>query len=543
MPGALSGKDDERLKSLGFSKREREVFRTIARLPLGSRQAGAQVHGKSPANFNEPLAALAEMRGDSGDEEGLLESHVMGATRTRVPVFWLGERARALVPQYSRSWHEEFPRSQILERYPLVEQFYPAIAELKEHLGDVRDVRWSQSQSHDLICRYEKGWVAFFYSGGVETAAHLMERFNTFHEELTDTFTVRSPIGDAGLSPYESLYTSVSRRRALPSLAVIVVLDKWQVVLARRAVRERLGAIPVQIRCIATGETFGDTAPGPSKDDVLQPIRGGDMGGWPWRERLRQSLWADNHVAHAFDLLNLGVQWAGMTPKFARQLLGLASKSQEASRSLRLLKERGFMGATGSGPGLRYRVNDRGLDVLLKVEGLGFGHIHGRVRPLLKSKELSVHDAELMVHVGSLAALGAHVAAGHRELMEWGRGAIYPDAMVYVRSPYGDSWHYFEYERSARRGFAAKRKLNGYMSPRRRNTWPVMMALWDDEAEAIFHRIGAGAGLCLLTTTIERLQTMPIEDCWSMYGIKVKLESPEIPWMRAGDSPTPEFPS
>ena len=519
-------KNDDVLRPLGLNKPQRTACRTMSGILLGSAEDCALLLDKKPSNLGQPLRALANFRLDAQDEAGLLESHVMGATKPRAARYWLGERGRALVnpPQY---WHGEFLRSQLLQRLPLVEQFYPVLAEFQDRLGRLRDARWSQSQSHDMIARFEKGWVAFFYSGVLETRQHLLKRLDTFNEELCDTITIPHYLEYGGgiIAPELAEYTQVNRPRAYPSMIVIVVPDLWQVELVRRALRERTRR-PVQIRCIATGQTYGDPEPGPSEDDVLQPIRIRDMGGWPWPDRLKSSLWADNHVPRAFDLLYQGLQWPGITPEFARVLLGLSDGSQEAHRSLRLLQREELLGSTGGGrAGLNYWLNGSALDVLCKLDNIGFGDIHGTVQNLHETRVLPIHDAELMETMCKFAALGAHVAPGYREYHEFAGGSIAPDAMVYLsKSPYGPGWHYKEHERTARNAYKAKKKLKGYASKQRRNRWPVMFALWNDEAEGIFQRLAAEWGVPLLTTTMERLQSgIPIQDCWSDFGMPTRL--------------------
>ena len=94
--------------------------------------------------------------------------------------------------------------------------------------------------------------------------------------------------------------------------------------------------------------------------------------------------------------------------------------------------------------------------------------------------------------VGKFAAAGLVGAAGWRcwEHMG-GSGGIAPDGLVYVEhSPYGPGWHYLEYERSARGRSRVERKMRGYASPQRINDWPVLMVVWDREAEAVFQQVG-----------------------------------------------------
>ena len=521
------GLNADLIRHMGLNTPERNALSAMARIPLGSIKECALILGKSPTNLYQPIRNLVEARVDSRDAAGLLESHVMGATKQRVDRYWVSKPRRTLTAPPYQPWHDEFLRSRLLARLPLLENFYPVLAELQDDLGGLLDARPSQSQSHDMIARYEKGWAALIHSGVLETTKHLEARFASFHEEMSDVVTLSHyPRYDGRIIAPELVeHTQVNRPRAWPSMVIIVVPDLWQVELVRRAVRTSLGRMPVQIRCIATGHTFGDTTPGPSQDDVYQPVRPGDMGGWPWQNRLQSSLWADNNVPKALDLLMLGFQWPGLTPAFALALLGLAEKSQEAQRSLVALHKKELMKSEGNGRSLRYWMSNAGMDVLCKLDGIGFGDFHEGVRNLHENKSLSDHDAGLMKSIRGFAAQGAHVAPGYREYDQWREGSIVPDAMVYVsESPYGAGWAYKEHEMSGRGRYRAMQKLENYASKRRRNRWPLLVTLWNDEAEKIFHRVGAEGGVPMMTTTVERLRSgMPIQDCWSMYGLPVRL--------------------
>ena len=97
---------------------------------------------------------------------------------------------------------------------------------------------------------------------------------------------------------------------------------------------------------------------------------------------------------------------------------------------------------------------------------------------------------------------------------------ISPDGMVFLeRSPYGPTWAYFEYERTARGEARVGRKLNG-------DGCPVLIVCWNDEAESVFQDLGSGMGISLLTTTIKRLEEHgPLGNfgCWSVYGQPARI--------------------
>ena len=217
MTSMRGGLNADLVRQVGLNTPERTALSAMARIPLGSIQECALILGKSPNNLYTPIRNLLEARVDSRDEAGLLESHVMGATKQRVDRFWVREPSRTLTASPNQPWHDEFLRSQLLARLPLVENFYPVLAELQDDLGGLLDARPSQSQSHDMIARFEKGWVALFYSGVLETTAHLEARFASFHEEMFDVVTLSHYPRYDGRIVFPELveHTQVGRPRGL----------------------------------------------------------------------------------------------------------------------------------------------------------------------------------------------------------------------------------------------------------------------------------------------------------------------------------------
>ena len=131
-----------------------------------------------------------------------------------------------------------------------------------------------------------------------------------------------------------------------------------------------------------------------------------------------------------------------------------------------------------------------------------------------------------MSFIGRFLGAGLPAAAGWRSWEHLGgSGGISPDGLVFLeRSPFGPTWAYFEYERSARGEGRVRRKLNGYGSERRGDDWPTLMVCWSDSVEEMFQRVGRETRVPMLTTTIKRLaEHGPLgnQGCWSSYGRSV----------------------
>ena len=130
--------------------------------------------------------------------------------------------------------------------------------------------------------------------------------------------------------------------------------------------------------------------------------------------------------------------------------------------------------------------------------------------------------------MGSFMAAGLPVAAGWRS---WeplgGGGGIAPDGMVYLHhSPYGEGWHYVEYERTARGESRVHRKLRGYSSVKRQDRWPLLVVARDGVAEGAFNEVGNEEGVLMVTTSLDRLKrhgAVGNMECWRMYGKDVVL--------------------
>ena len=121
------------------------------------------------------------------------------------------------------------------------------------------------------------------------------------------------------------------------------------------------------------------------------------------------------------------------------------------------------------------------------------------------------------------------MAAGWRSWEQLKASGISPDGMVFLeRSPYGPTWAYFEYERTARGEARVGRKLNG-------DGCPVLIVCWNDDAESVFQRLGSGMGIPLLTTTIKRLEEHgPLGNfgCWSVYGQPARIgQGRRVSWL------------
>ena len=499
-PGGLV--DEVRVKDLRLSKSTEQLLPVVAAMPLASVVDYAAVVGKTPSYF---YPRLWELR-----DAGLLSSVSVGATRQKAARWFLTREGMSRLSILSPHWHEESALGRLLERLPMVEWFYQASVGLPG-LGELESFSWFNDVAWDAAARYRDGWAAFFWSGVMQRESRVKETFAKLGEDLVHHSVL-------GADPY-------------PGFLCFVVGDPWQREVVFRVAREFGCSEVLRVWCVSDGTVAGGREPGLSRGWVQQLPIGRDMGGWSWDERVADCYWSRQSAFGGTRLLESVAEWPGMTSKFGKELFREAGSSRWVQRLFTSLHKGGLITRDEVGRGsFRYSVCQKGFNVLALRDRVSNNRLPSGVRPLPVpvGHRLQDHEDGVMELVGEFAAAGLVGAAGWRcwEHMG-GSGGIAPDGLVYVEhSPYGPGWHYLEYERSARGRSRVERKMRGYASPQRMNDWPVLMVVWDSEAEAVFQQVGEQAGVPMLTSTVERTKKYKVvgdSRCWSMYGEAVSV--------------------
>lgn len=439
---------------------------------------------------------------------GLVECHSLGASRAKVNRWWVSERGLEELGVGGLSWQQPWALSQLLLRLPAVEWFYQVAPEVAG-LGRMEEFQWFTSAPWDAAARYERGWAAFFWSGILQVESRLREILG----ELA-----------SGVREF-----SVGGGLAWPSLLVYVASDQWQQEMVLQVAKMFGLEAMVQVWCAEDGSVRGArTAGGGGSGWVYQAPGMIDLGGWEWSDRLAGSVWSQGTGVGSHKLLSLVSEWPAMKAAFGQVCLGRGGGSKHCFRLLKQLVDLGLVERSGGRKG-RYRLSKRGYWVLAGRDRVWSGRMLGGVRgPVgVSAKRLAQHEDGLMGVAGGFISNGVPVAAGWRWLGGVEGGLIMPDGMVNVgEGPFGPGWHFFEYERYVRGEFRAQKKLSGYLSSDRRESWPLLVAVWNDDVERLFHGIGQERGLLMLTTTMDRLRRhgpAGNSECWSMYGRKVYL--------------------
>ena len=442
-------------------------------------------------------------------EQGLVDSVYLGWFAPLSMRWFLTDQALSGLGRLGSNWHEEPARCRLLDRFPSVEWFYPAAASIRD-LGAFEGFNWFDNVSLDAMARYERGWIALFWSGSFQSEERIAARLSRLGPDLREM--------------------SVSPEVPWPGLLLFIVNDHWQRELVYRAARRYYLQDQVSVLCARDGSRSGAGNVRPSRGWVQQPVRLRGAGGWSWDRRLKESPWTEKRGAVVGRTLDVVAQWPGMTQDMARQGLSETLVGRSAQRSCMDLMDRGFVDRVRDRGKYRYMITTRGVDCIARRDRVHYSHCKDRIDSLswVNKSSLRAHEDGVMSFIGHFLGVGLPAAAGWRSWEHLGgSGGISPDGLVFMeRSPFGPTWAYFEYERSARGEGRIRRKLNGYGSDRRGDDWPALVVCWNERVEKVFQEVGVAGGIPMLTTTIERLAEygpLDNEGCWSMRGKPVLI--------------------
>ena len=495
--GTLAGL--EGLSGLGLSEGAKALMPSLVELPLCS---ASDVSGLVGGDVSGSYGLLWELHGSR-----LVDCQPLGATKSKVNRWWVTEYGLDVMGLGGLVWQQLWTLSQVLDRLPSAEWFYQVALGVKG-LGEYKNFLWFTGISWDAAARYERGWVAFFWSGMLQVESRLRAVLGQLAGNLRDH--------------------SVDGGSAWPSLIVFVACDEWQQELVVQVTRLFGLEEMVQVWCVADGSVRGVGKGTGWGGWVFQDFEMREMGGWSWPDRLADSLWSQGYGGGSKRLLSLVGEWPELRSLYAGRLFAGDGGSKYFHKLLRQLLDLRLVVRTGGHRG-RYRLSSRGYWVLASRDRVPNNVMLAGVKGPVgaSARRLALHEDGVMDMVGRLNQGGLATCAGWRWWEGIEGGAIVPDAMVYVSDgPFGPGWHFLEYERYVRGVFRAERKLRGYLAGDRRERWPLLIVVWNEDVEKVFHGIGRSAGLLMLTATMERLRRYGPAgnaECWSMYGQKVYL--------------------
>ena len=477
------------------------ALRVASKLLVVALASGSDLAALLKAPPADVYGRLAELK-----EHKFADNLALGWQREVVERWWLTDELLNAAELTAPNYHQEWGRCRLLERLPVIETGYPALASVSG-LGRLVEVQWPMGTAIDAAATYSLGWCAFFWSGLLESEAHLNGR-----------------LGSLG---WDLLAWSTGDQPTWPSLFVFAVHDRWQEELVLRVAENRGIEDQVALMCAVDGRRRGNWTGGKSFAEFFQPTVPMDLGKNRWEKRASRIMRDDKgNIRDLRRILDTATEWPGMEVNFARAALRESATGKRATRACKTLADWEMLERRLKGrKGYRYAIQTMGFQGLAMRDGIG-ARTHGQWRnvPAWRGRpQLQGHEDGLMGMMSQFISHGIPVANGTRSREHLGfKGGIVPDGMAYLlHSPYGEGWHYVEYERSVRWSAGALAKLNGYLSTRRLDDWPVLFVLWDDATEKLFQELGREGGLTMLTTTLGRLKAVGavgVKGCWSRYG-------------------------
>ena len=487
-------------KDSGLGWAEFDLLRLLGMMPLAGVADLAGVLSVHRSTVYRRLGSLAE--------RGYISSLEFGATRERTSRWRINPEGMGFLERWDNFWHTDWSISRILEVFPQAEWFYAVLGEQSESFGKLMRFRWFRRVSWDAAAQFEDGWIAFFWSGLMQSEGRIRDTFRSLGRDLEEY--------------------NESAGRAFPSILCFVVSDPWQRELVYRVARTYGLDHRLQVWCVSDGSVSGlrnirDLEPG--NGWVGQVLEWGGVGAWPLGKRLENSPWS-RPKGNLFSSLMDGVfEWPGMSTRFAELMLRDMTSSGRVSKELIKLSDEGFLEREAPDRAYSYVLSPRGYDFISRRDRVNINRRRTGVRGTLSPEDRSLvrHERGLMDLMGEFLSGGLEVASGWRSWENLGSGGgIAPDGLVFLQnSPYGPGWHYVEYELRARGMGTVVQKLRGYGSGRRQDRWPLLMIVRDERVEQRFQEVGWEGNLRMVTATLDRLARFSVlEDTrtWSKYG-------------------------
>ena len=496
--------------------------------------------------------------------------------------YWLTDRAQVQLKIQGASWNQPGCLMRLLERLPAIEWFYPAAAQITG-MGRFQAFQWLDGRSFDAAVRYEDGWMALFWMGLLRSEKGVGDRLKDLGRDLEELASghpqprpgllcfvvpdlwecelVRRVAGRLGMEEWVAIWCVRDgswHGPARPTLSwgwvrqpVYRRTDSWGA--WKKRVRESCfseegnGDPRELLRRVrpALREAMGDQhAADRWVERARRELKGleGPGGCIPWLRRAQMSLDAEG-LARAAAIVGrvaryladpdppadtarllLGItEWSGMSTLFAQVVLGEGPTGRRAQRALLRLLDWGMVRRWRDDKVMRYQVTREAFRLLAVMDRTSAEAMWSTLRmdDWTTGRVSESHQYGVMDVAAHFLAAGCPVAAGWRENLPMGySGGIVPDWMVLLsNTTFLPGWHYGEYERSAQDPDPVTKKMTGFDSPLRVNSWPVLVVSASDTAEQVFHDVGAGMGLPMLTTTIDRARQHGVAGgagCWRL---------------------------
>ena len=290
------------------------ALRVASMLLVAALASGSELAALLKAPPADVYARLDELK-----KHEFADSLSLGWQRERIERWWLTDEFLINTGLTIPNYHQEWGRCRLLDRLPVIETGYPAMASVSG-LGRLLGVQWPTGTALDAAATYQRGWCAFFWSGLLESETHLDQRMESLGLNLLDWSTVDQP--------------------TWPSLFVFAVHDRWQGELVFRVARKHRIQDQVAVMCGADGRRRGNWTGRQSFAEFFQPAIPMDLGGDGWEKRsVRIMLDGRDNIRDLRRVLDAGAEWPGMEVKFARAVLREGQRGKRATRACKMLAD------------------------------------------------------------------------------------------------------------------------------------------------------------------------------------------------------------
>lgn len=492
---ADSGYGGAGLDAIHVSDSARKVLRCLEQAPLATVRELSLMYGRSMSVVNRGLNELVDKR--------LVGRLALGAVRPMRFRWYVKRECSRLIGPAFGLWHDDWALCRLVDRLPVVEGIYEAVSAVPG-LGSLEVFQWFGRAAWDAVAMYERGWVAFVWSGLWQDEGRVRRMMERLGEDLVRL----SAMGDS----------------AWPASVCFVVHDQWQRELVLRAARRQGVEEFVGVWCMRDEGWSGSVDPERCRGWVAEYVYPREVPPGAWDRKRNSNVWELCGTNLAWRVMLAVAEWDRITWSGVRKAVGESSGGRRGFAVLHDLEKAGYVDRRWDGRQYRYSGTvqlRRLLAVVDRVRRTGLPGGYGRALGA-DERGLEQHEDGVMKLMGWFMERGLACASGWRSWEHLGGGGgIAPDGIVYLEvSPFGPGWHYLEYERWAQGRARVGRKLNGYVAEGRQDGWPVLFVVESPRVEETFREVGVELSVKMATATMRRLRSGGVfaEGAWNVGG-------------------------
>ena len=454
---------------------DRSALGYVCAMPLISAGELADLQGTVFSTAARRLARLAD--------GNFIEGALMGASCPEAKRYRLTPKGSDCFYEHEVYFHLPRQINTLACRLPAVEWFYHLAATPtdKSALGRLRSFHWRAHDGADALAQYDRGKVAFMWSGPWQNRKTL----------------------DARL---EALGNSGPMIGGWPDLLCVVASDDWQARLAEAAlvdfgIQNEMRLVSAETRTMWIANSFTGSEAQLSLRPLLSPL-GNNVS--PELPRMMRGALVGPGASLLYRILHAVEQFHGA--KVAAISRALGSHPRNIAPKVDLLVDAEMLVQVDG----HLYLADAALTIAAHRDRVHVSRLRRRFGlrddGLPSVARHRSHDGAATAIVSVFKSLGFPVAGGWRgDDYSGGRDAIAPDAMIYMGdgSSGGAGWRYMEYEKRGASEAGVAAKLRGFIA---RPGMGLMLAARNESMAAEFRRQAAAAGLPIWVASIPSIR-------------------------------------